>query len=1030
MFNSRKNITKIRIKSVLAVLILLLYQNHVSYSQERPEQFTRIETESGLPPGNVNDIVQDSLGFIWIGTESGLARYDGYKFKIYKNKKGDSTSLSHNNIFSLLIDKKGVLWVGTLGGGLNKFNIKTGKFARYKFNPADSSSISDDRIYKVFRDSRHRMWISTLGGGLNLFNPETGKFKRYQHNENDPTSISSNLASSIFEDSENNFWIGTFDQGLNHFDPETGKFLRYKKNRQKFSLNHNQVMDIIQYSSTELLVGTFGGGVNLFDFKKRKFYNISNQKSFLFETEFKLIRKIFDDGFFIWIATHLGLYRFDKTSDEVNYYSTNPNDPSTINNNSIRELFADQSGLIWIGTNYGVNVFDRHRKKFSFLPYDKLKDNISRLDTDDIGTRINWAGKNNASVKRKIRYFGDKNLKSKIKSNNFLNHYIDEKNKLWVGNYQGLKYFDKETNEFRFLDFKLDEDNTLINDFVKTYYYDHKGVFWAGLLGGGLVKYDSKTDEYQKFLHYEEDEKSISDSRVMVILEDRSGLMWIGTYGGLDLLDRENNIFEHFKHSPEDTASISNERILSIYESEKGDIWIGTYQGLNKFDRNTNKFIQFTINSGLEGNTVYGILEDNSANLWLATNKGISLFNPETKQFKNYNLSDGLAALEVNGSFCFKDHFGKMYFGAKKGFITFYPEEIEDHKYVPPVVFTELKVMNTEVLPDKKGMLTKPINETEVIKLSYNQNIVSLEFAALHYANPLKNKYAYRIENYTENWQFVESDERIITLNNIAPGEYNVFVKGTNSDGVWNAETRNIKIIVFPPFYETWWFRITAFFIVILMIFLVYEYRLNRLMEVERTRTRIARNLHDEVGGTLASIQYFVNAIRKNSTSETREKFLDLITDSSNDAQEKIRDIIWTVNPEEDGLGKFFVKFNRYASDLFDTNEINYKISLPEKDVDKNIDMEKRQHLWCICKETVTNTVKHSKCKNVQINFWFTGSNLNYEIIDDGIGIEKDNYIAGQGLKNISNRAEILKAKYEIDSNPYKGLKFKMSFKI
>ena len=360
-----------------------------------------------------------------------------------------------------------------------------------------------------------------------------------------------------------------------------------------------------------------------------------------------------------------------------------------------------------------------------------------------------------------------------------------------------------------------------------------------------------------------------------------------------------------------------------------------------------------------------------------------------------------------------------MFFSGFNGFNSFYPSEIIENKLPPKIVFTELVILNNIITIGSVKYLPKSLNDLDELVLSHKDKVISIEFSGLHFASPMKNKYAYMLEGFIDQWTFVDANHRVASFTNLSAGEYVLHVKASNNDGVWNEVGRSLKIIITPPYWETWWFRLAAFAMLLVLIFIIYEIRLARLVEIERTRARIARNLHDDVGGTLASIQYFVDAIRKNKNESHISKFLDLIMASSNDAQEKIRDIIWTVNPKEDGLSRFLVKFN-----------IRYKIHLPKIEDEKKIGMEKRQHLWCICKETITNIIRHSNCENVSIVFAIDGNKLQYSIQDDGIGFDKSTTLPGDGLTNIAFRSEKLSASYSIDTAEKKGLKFDITFRI
>lgn len=1021
-------------------LILFHFCSIVTFAQTQKIVFDRIGKEQGLIPGNVNDIVQDSVGFIWMATENGLCRFDGYDFVYYKNQDNDSTSLSYNHVFSLLLDKNGIIWVGTLGGGLNKFDSKTGKFKRYMFDSKNSNSLSNNNVFKVYRDSKNRIWVSTLGGGLNLFDPIKETFKHFVHT-NDESSISSNMASAIYEDKFHNFWVGTFDAGLNLFDEKNNKFIHFHpEEKNKFSIGHFQIMDFLEDSKGNFWIATFGNGVNLLDRKTKKFYNYKNDPKFPIIPDNIYVRKIFEDDESIWVGTYNGLFRFYKPNYlKVELYS-NPNNSNTINDNKIRSIFKDRTGVIWIGTIVGANKFDTKRKQFDLVFFNE--DFKSKLNNENIvpkkfiTSKLIWAGPGKdvitKSNNRTIRFFGNVENKNGFSTTHAVNFYLDEKNYLWVGSYSGIHYYEAKKNEFHNVQYFDDGTPSHGNNYIRWFYVDKKNRFWASTMAGGLSLFEPQKNTLKVFIHDEANIKSLGDSRVSCVFQDRYGKIWIGTFGGLDVFNEQDETFHHYRVVYNDSTSISNDRVYTIFESKNGDLWIGTYQGLNKYNREKNNFEQYTTADGLSDNSIYSIQEDSDGNLWLRTNDGISKFDPLKKVFKNYNANDGLQGLDFNGNISLKNKDGKIYFGFANGLIGFYPNQLSENPFKPTVALTKLTIMDEEVKVGKDSPLKKQINDLDEITLSYKDKIIGIEFSALHYAIPSKNEYAYKLEGFLDKWIIVDANNRVAKFSNLEPGKYKLRLKASNNDGIWSNE-RILTIIIKPPYWATWWFRSLIVVGILLLIFAFYEIRLNKLIDIERTRSKIARNLHDEVGGTLSSIQYFVRAIEKeiqNNNIENTNKFLNLILESSSDAQEKIKDLIWTVNPEEDGLEKFFVKLNRYASDLFDSKEINYKIELPSGTITKTISMETRQNLWLICKETITNIVKHSQCKNVNVKIILNNNILELFIEDDGIGFDEKQKTFSNGLVNIKERAEALKANYKLETSIGKGTKWFFSFKI
>ena len=1029
-------------KILITAVILIIYSVIDNTAQINKVLFERIGRDQGLIPGNVDDVMQDSVGFIWMATENGLCRFDGYNFVYYKNHVHDNSSLSYNHAFSLLEDKNGIIWVGTLGGGLNKFNSRTGKFKRFMNDANNYNSISNNNVYKVYRDSKKRIWVSTLGGGLNLFDPVKEIFTRFTHSNKDPNSISSNMVSALFEDKENNFWIGTFDAGINLFVEKENKFLHIINDpNKKYSLSHNQVMEFLEDSKGRFWIATFGGGVNLFDRTNKKFRNTKSESNFPLKPDNLNVRRLLEDSESIWVGTYNGLFRFDKNSFSKTDLYSNPNNPKTINDDKIRSIYMDRMGNVWVGTIDGLNKFDSNKKAFEITyfnqNFEKVLDNQHVVSSNFITDKILWAGPGKSAItksaKRKIKFFGKVDTQKGFQTQTATSFYKDEKNILWIGSYNGIYYYDTGNNEFHNVQYFDDGTSTRGNNFVRWFYTDKKNRLWAGTMSGGLTFYDPSKNIIKRYTHNEQDIKTIGDSRVSCVFEDKYGTIWIGTYGGLDIINEKEQTFKHYKINPNDSTAISNDRIYCIYESKAGDLWIGTYQGLNRYNRKKDNFEQFTSQHGLSDNTIYSIQEDDAENLWLRINDAISKFDPVKKLFTNYNTSDGLPPIGLNGNISLLNNDGKMFFGFSNGLISFYPKELKDNPYKPHVVFTKLTIMDKEVEVGEDSPLAKPLNELDEIELTHNDKAIGIEFSALHYAIPSKNKYAYKLEGVIDDWIFVDANNRVAKFTNLDPGTYILKVIASNNDGIWNNVEKTLKIIITPPYWGTWWFRIFVVIIILFLIFIFYEIRLNRLISIERTRSRIARNLHDDVGGTLSSIQYFVRAIEKkinDDNDEDRTKYLNLIMSSSADAQEKIKDLIWTVNPEEDVLQKFLIKFNRYASDLLDSKEIKYHINLPSGNLNQVIPMETRQHLWCICKETVTNIVKHSQCKNVNIKFNLDGRQLELTIEDDGIGFNEEEKILCNGLVNIKERAQAMKADYNLTTAANRGTKWNFSVRF
>ncbi len=816
-------------------------------------KFDRISLEQGLSQTTVWAIIQDSRGFMWFGTADGLNKFDGYNFTVYNHDPLDSTSISDSRVITICEDKDGTLWIGT-AGGLNKFNRESETFTHYIYDLSNPNSLSDNRVQSIYEDRSGILWIGTDNGGLNKFDKETEKFEHYQYDPANPNSLSHNHIFPICEDKTGVLWIGT-PAGLNRFDKENKIFKHYKHDPSvPNSLSHNEINALYEDKSGTLWIGTDNGLNKLvpstksgqalseadwLDPAKIKFVHYKHDPMNPNSLSDDMIWSIFEDkSGNLWIGTAGGgLNKFEKEKDTFIHYKNNPIDPNTLSDYRVRSIYEDRSGLLWIGTHAGgLNKFNRYGKKFVHYKMDpanlnSLSNNSVRCIYQDksgilwIGT---WAGglnkfdRENENFKH---YRNDPSNPHSIGSDRILSIHEDKLGVLWIGTVMGLDKFDREREIF--VHYKKDPSklDRLSENSVRVIFEDKIGALWIGMWGGGFNKFDRKKETFTNYSNDPKNVNSLCNNTVMTLYENRYGTLWIGTCDGLDRFDREKDIFEHYNHDPANSKSLSNNYILSIYEdpAENGyTLWIGTQGGLNKlvlskdkeFKREKEEFTIFTENDGLPNNWVYGILGDDHGNLWLSTNKGISKFNTQTETFRNYDVNDGLQSNEFNTGAYFISSSGEMFFGGNNGFNAFYPDSIKDNSYIPPVVITTIKKFDEIIKFD--------ISDTEEIELSYKDKYLAFEFASLDYTNPQKNQYAYIMEGFDKDW-IDAGMRRRATYTNLNPGKYIFRVKGSNSDGVWNEEGVSVKIVITPPFWETWWFIFLSVISVLVIGYILYR---------------------------------------------------------------------------------------------------------------------------------------------------------------------------------------------------------------
>ncbi len=812
--------------------LLLLSLSLPVFAQKQEIKFEQFS--DGLSQNTVYVILQDQYGFMWFATQDGLNKYDGYTFTHYRHDPQNPDSLSNNFILSIYEDKAGTLWVGTDGGGLNKYDRQQDKFVHYQNEPQNPDSLSSDVVLGIYEDSKSTLWISTFDGGLNRFDPQQNQFVHYQNDPQNPNSLSSNAVWRIHEDSTGTLWIGADNHGLNQFDREQNQFVRYQHDPlNPNSLSHNKITFIYEDSTNTLWIGTEGGGLNQFDRQRKQFVHYLHNPLNPNSLSNNIIWSIYEDSTgVLWIGTDDGLNQFDREQNQFIHYRHDPKNPYSLNNDYVMSLYEDRAGALWIGTDGGgLNKFDRRRDKFQHYFHEPQNDNrlsdnlVSSIYQDNKG--MLWVGtsaglnKFDPSREKVTHYFNDPQNPDSLSDNEIWSIYEDRTGTLWIGTYGGgLNQYNRQDDTFVHYVHEPKNPVSLSHNQVRTLYEDKSGTLWIGTRDG-LNRFDRDINQFVSFHHVSNNPNSLSDDSILSIYEDRQGMLWIGTQaGGLNQFDRKKNKFIRYMYEPQNNDTLSYNEVSAIYEDQKGRLWIATLGGgLNQFDRKTETFTHYRETDGLANDVVYGILEDKQGNLWLSTNKGLSKFNPQTNTFRNYDVLDGLQSNEFRAAY-HKSPRGELFFGGINGFNAFYPEQIKDNPYIPPVVVTDFKIFNQSVNIGESSPLQQQISMTQDITLSYKQSFFSFEFAALNFLESSKNQYAYRLEGLETEWNQAGT-RRQAYYTSVPHGTYTFRVKGSNNDGIWNEKGTAIQITILPPPWKTWW-AYTLYVITILTIIVTY----------------------------------------------------------------------------------------------------------------------------------------------------------------------------------------------------------------
>ena len=834
-------------------LLLLSLSPPLLLSQIGGTKFEHLAGKDGLSQSTVRAIVQDQTGFLWFGTDDGLNRYDGYSFEIYKRNSNDSNSLSHNMIWSLWEGRDEVLWIGT-EMGLNSLDPKKMLFHRYLNEAGQGDSLSHNSI-RALREDRHGdLWVGT-NDGLNRLNRETGRFERFYAATGDKTSLSDSRIRSLYEDSGGTLWIGTF-HGLNRFDRESDSFVHYFPNPGDTPENsRNIVRSMVQDQNGLLWIAT-NEGLHSLDPVADEFISTAAKLGDDSSLRSESLRALHvDRAGDLWVGTINGLSRYDRDIGAFLRHQFDALDPYSISSNQIRSIFQDRGGVVWIGTYQGgLNKFDFNRTKFAHYHKDnaypaRINHNEVKAFYEDESQKI-WIGTNGGGLnvfnreKRVYSYYlPEADNPRSLSSDRIYAICRDRSGSVWIGtNGGGLeKVLFSPSPQRRIVGFKHhrhdpEDPSTISSDRIRCILEDQAGILWVGTFDRGLCRFDPQTETFITYANDPENPLSLSNDTVQIHYEDSHGVLWVGTRIGLNRFHPEQGTFTLYRSSLSDETSLSDNSVLSIHEDGSGVLWVGTHGGLNRFDRETKVFVQYHEEDGLPNEAVYGILEDSQGFLWLSTNKGVAKFDPRSEIFQLYDTRDGLQGDEFAMGAFYKSPHGEMFFGGNQGFNAFTPEKIIDNPHVPPVVITDFQLFNVSVGigGDHRWPLEQTITFSESLRLRHRENSVSFEFAALDFSAPEKNQYAYILEGFESEWNHTQQ-RRLATFTNLPQGEYTLRLKGSNDNGIWNAEETTLRITVVPPFWKTPGFQLFLGFFVVGSVLLGYRMRI-RTMKVRQQK--------------------------------------------------------------------------------------------------------------------------------------------------------------------------------------------------
>ncbi len=851
---------------------LILYSN--CFSQTNNLKVTYYNVDHGLSQNQISSIYSDSKGLLWITTQDGLNLYDGYTFRVFRHEPGNKSSLLDYAVNTICETDTGIFWIGTREG-MSRLDLHTGKFTHFTHNKDSANSLVNNYVWFIIEGENNTLWIGTKGG-LSNFNPSTNKFTNYKYDTSLPNTVSNDFIFSAVKD-DDNIWFGGWG-GIDRYNLKDKKFYNYKLNpKNPKSVSENGVLDL-HIQDNVLWIASYSGfySMNLNE-KNGEKYRI--KKISLDEDSNLSIRSLCGgyDGT-IWIGTFKkGIFNYNPyTGRKINYKKSNQ--PGGLSDDHINALYEDENKVLWIGTSStGLNKFNRASERFRTIkvpdPQSGGNHAISSLLEDKSGDL--WVGTKSGDIFKILNQFTDRPIFRNYTTEKYLRIYFsqieiktlleDKSGKIWVGSFgNGIYLIDPKTDKVERIKQDQNNLNSLSNNFVHSIIESKDGNIWIGTGAGGLNKFNPKDKSFVSFRHNPKDENTLRTDEVTSVCEDNNGNIWAGTsIGGLSKLNTATGKFENFLHNVSEENSISSNRIICLFIDKKSNLWIGTFGGgLNRWKPETNTFEHFTNKDGLSSNIINSIVEDQFGNLWISTDKGISLFRVDEKTFKNYDVNDGLQGNEFIQSSGFSSTTdGKIYFGGVNGLNIFDPKNLYEKSEPANLALTDFKIFNKSVIPGDDSPLKTNILYAKEIRLSHDQNFFTIEFASLDFNNPDKTQYAYKLDGFNTDW-ILAGNQRFATFTNLDPGEYTFSVKATNSDGTWNEKGISLKVIMLPPWWQTWWAYIlyTIFIVSILYSFRQYEmkrvilrnelqlkdFESKKLQEVDQLKSHFFANISHE----------------------------------------------------------------------------------------------------------------------------------------------------------------------------------------
>lgn len=786
--------------SALLACAALTAQATTPVPEVRPMYFEHLTMRDGLSQSTVMSILQDSQGFLWLATESGLDRYDGHSIREYRRERGNRNGLASDYVWKVAEDARGDLWLATIGGGIARWDRRNDHFQQFRHDPSDRNSLASDAIRTLHIDAKGQIWAATERHGLDVLDPQTGHARHFHHIEGNPRSLAAEAVFALYSDRAGRLWVGT-DKGLGRYEASSDDF--NNDVAEAGALNGARVRSIIEDHAGALWIGTLDTGLYRLDPQTKKVtsfrHDAGNPRSLSNDRVRALME---DDAKRLWVATSKGLNLFDRTSETFVHYGRDADNPHSLRDDDVMALYQDRSGVIWVGTRAG-GASHWNPQSWSFGHYRSplfAKTAVNAFADDGEGTV--WVGTSDGLVEINTRKRSEQRLTSespgplRLADNSVMALLYDRAGSLWIGTMSGgLARMDPQRRSLRFYRNDATDPTTLPADGIMCLYEDRAGDIWVGTFGGGVVRIDRATGQLTRYPHSTND-NALSSPRASAIVEDRRGNLWIGTIGGgLNLLERATGRFHAFRRNDRDPNSLSDDTVYALHVDPTGNVWVGTAGGgldrvVGSSDQpDTIRFQSDQRLARMPSQVVYGIESDYQGSLWLSTNNGLARLDPREGASRLVREPHGLQADEFNFNAHYRGRDGTLYFGGNGGFNAFQPDVSSSNAPPPRLALTSVAILNQQLPFPQLPAADRPL------ALEHSDKLVTFEFAALDFVSPANNRYMYRLEGFDPDWVEAGRLHRA-TYTNLDAGDYVFRVRAANADDVWSTEDLTIPVHV------------------------------------------------------------------------------------------------------------------------------------------------------------------------------------------------------------------------------------------